>query len=436
MTLILGAQPHQRFEDFGVGKRLSGQPPEIVDCDRPLLPLPKSPRIAERIAHGSTLRNWARARHKPEMSEISYRPKLKGERFSQHSVPVEILKDFAAFEEMLIEVARREYLTANPSRQRTPRGFAKGLELRLTGIEEGSAVLNLVLAGLLSAQFLEAPYFEQAYNKILESIASIDSGTQPRLAPEQLRYFDRFGRSLQEGESIEFSGQGASPISLTPQIRQRLLEASQAEEWTEEKTLKGRISTCNKADKTFELELSNGTRIQGPLDQQHRQPIMDAFNHYEEGHKIAIKGVVRRDRSGRDKALESVEHLNPVDPLDVELRLEELAQIKTGWLNGIGQVPASEGLKTLANAFDRFFRSDLPLPHLYPTPEGGVQAEWSTDTWDVSLEIDLKSQEAQFHALNVENGEAEVQILQLCLGIPEWDKLNHALLRIFETEHA
>jgi hypothetical protein len=370
------------------------------------------------------------------MSELSYKPKLKGERFSRHSVPVEILKDFAAFEEMLIEVAKREYLTANPSRQRTPRGFAKGLELRLTGIEEGSAVLNLVLAGLLSAQNSEAPYFEQAYQKILASIASIDSGFEPRLAPEQLRYFDRFGRSLQEGESIEFSGQGSQPVSLTPNTRQRLLEASQAEEWTEEKTLKGRISSCDKADKTFELELSNGARIQGPLDQQHRQTIMDAFNHYEEGHKISIKGVVRRDRSGRDKALESVEHLNPVDPLDVELRLEELTQIKTGWLNGKGLAPDSDGLKALAKAFDRFFSSDLPLPHLYPTPEGGVQAEWSTDTWDVSLEIDLKTQQSELHALNVENGEVAVQNLQLGLGSPEWEKLNHALLRIFESEQA
>lgn len=348
---------------------------------------------------------------------------------------MEILKDFAAFEEMLIEVAKREYLAVNPSRQRTPRGFAKGLELRLTGIEEGSAVLSLVLAGLLSTQFPEAPYFKQAYEKILESIASIVAGTPLKLAPEQLRYFERFGRSLQEGESIEFSGERSHPVSLTPQIRQRLLEASQAEEWTEEKTLKGRISACNKADKTFELELSNGARIQGPLDQQHRQTIMDAFHHYEEGNKISIKGVVRRDRSGRYKALESVEHLNPVDPLDVELRLDELSQIKTGWLNGKGLAPDIEGLKTLANAFDRLFSADLPLPYLYPTPEGGVQAEWSTDTWDVSLEIDLKTQQSELHALNVEKGEVEAQILKLGLGSPEWDKLNHALLRIVESEH-
>ena len=86
------------------------------------------------------------------MNELSFKPKLKGARFSQHSVPLEVLKDFAAFEEMLIEVAKREYLTENPGRQRTPRGFAKGLELHLTGIESGSALLGIVMAGLLHVQ--------------------------------------------------------------------------------------------------------------------------------------------------------------------------------------------------------------------------------------------------------------------------------------------
>jgi len=49
-------------------------------------------------------------------------------------------KSLRTFEELLIEVAKREYLSANPGRSRIPRGFIKGVEVRLAAIEPGSAI--------------------------------------------------------------------------------------------------------------------------------------------------------------------------------------------------------------------------------------------------------------------------------------------------------
>ncbi len=49
---------------------------------------------------------------------------------------------------------------------------------------------------------------------------------------------------------------------------------------------------------------------------------------------LAVKGVVTKDRSGRLKELDSVEHVNPLRPLDVETRIEELAKLKPQGLNG------------------------------------------------------------------------------------------------------
>ena len=72
-------------------------------------------------------------------------PKLEGQRFADHSVPLDMLKDFAALQEMLVEVAKWRFLEENPDRQRTPRNFIADFGLRLTDIEDGSAVLKISL---------------------------------------------------------------------------------------------------------------------------------------------------------------------------------------------------------------------------------------------------------------------------------------------------
>jgi len=168
------------------------------------------------------------------MNQEFLRPRLVGRRFDEHTLPLDILKDFSALEEMLIEVAKRQYLAAHPDRQRAPKGFTKGLELHLTAVEEGSAIPVIALAFAALFPSADADYFDQAKDQIVEAIASAEHGQQPALPPELLRYFDRFGRGLHEGEAMEFSRSNGQTASLTPATRERLLRASQAESWTEE----------------------------------------------------------------------------------------------------------------------------------------------------------------------------------------------------------
>jgi len=364
------------------------------------------------------------------MIEPFTKPRLQGERFSHHSIPLEVLKDFAAFEEMLLEVAKREYLLANPGRQRTPRGFARGLELHLAGIEEGSAILSIVLTGLSLLSRADSEYIVKAERTIIDAIASIEKGLQPQLPPEFLRYFDRFGRSLQDGESISFPIADGGQASLTPEIRQKLLRASQADEWTEEMVLKGRISEADQADRTFELELRNGSKLKAPLDEQHLSTILGAFSGYREGCLVAVRGIIKRDRSGRPKSFEAVEHITQLDPLDVEIRLEALSSLKSGWLDGEGVAPDPEASKSLAEDFERFFGAELPLPHLYPTAEGGIQAEWTIDEWEISLEIDLQNRIARYQALHLGSDEHEDLEYDLSKGEAEWMRLNDALRKL------
>ena len=87
-------------------------------------------------------------------TEPFLRPRLTGRRFEGHAIPLEFLKDLAVLEEMIVEVAKWRFLEKNPDRTRSPRGFTKGIELKLTGVEDGSAiaVISLVVASGMNAK--------------------------------------------------------------------------------------------------------------------------------------------------------------------------------------------------------------------------------------------------------------------------------------------
>lgn len=183
------------------------------------------------------------------------------------------------------------------------------------------------------------------------------------------------------------------------------------------------------------MELSNGTKLKVALSDLHQEAVLEAFNNYKKGHDeyLLIQGVVRKDRDDHLKGFESIEHVTPLDPLDVTLRLEELAKLSDGWLDGKGRAPAKEKLDWLANTFESSFETDLPLPHLYPTAEGGVQAEWGLNDWEVSLEIDLDEQRGAYQALNLKDGSCVEHTL--LLGSREgWSQLNEAIRSLWQQK--
>jgi hypothetical protein len=109
----------------------------------------------------------------------------------------------------------------------------------------------------------------------------------------------------------------------------------------------------------------------------------------------------------------AVKPISTLDPLNVAARIDELKLLKTGWLNGKGIAPIHDGLNWLVDAFDRRFPDDLPLPHLYPTAEGGVRAEWTMKPHELSLDIDLTARTGDWHLLNLDNDAEQSRKLDL-----------------------
>lgn len=82
-----------------------------------------------------------------------------------------MLKDFSVLEEMLLEIAKRNYLADNQERQRLPKGFGKNFSINLATVEQGSVVLGFALDTTLAVSCLiqadEEKYLNQAKDMVL-----------------------------------------------------------------------------------------------------------------------------------------------------------------------------------------------------------------------------------------------------------------------------
>ncbi len=120
---------------------------------------------------------------------------------------------------------------------------------------------------------------------------------------------------------------------------------------------------------------------------------------------------------------QSLEDTSAADALDIARQLEDMKYLEDGWADGMqsatewgeqyGVAPSHKGLDWLAVQFHAHYARSLPRPYLYPTPEGGVQAEWSLGANEVSLEVDLTSHIAEWHCVNLQTNFSSEQALGL-----------------------
>lgn len=352
---------------------------------------------------------------------------------------MDVLADLSALEELIVEVAKWKFREEYKGRKRVPRRFADGVALVLTGVGEGSAkpVIQLMLAANTLLPPAAVPYFHEARAAITEAVAAADRSQQVTvtLPSEYLGYFNRIGRRLKPGEAIEFpTGDAAAPARLTPESRRRLVLASSKEsEVTEAVALPGSVTELDLTLSTFHFQLLDGSRVKGPAESVHLDALMDALEASRKNLKVLIVGSGRVNRSNKLQRIESVEHVIPLDPLDLSVRFHEFGQLRPGWLNGKGIPPAPAALDRLAAEFDSLFPADLPLPFAYPTAEGGVRFEWAVGRHDLSLDIDLDTRRGRWHDLRLDT-DAEVEQL-LSLDLPaDWKWMGEQIRRLTEGE--
>lgn len=323
------------------------------------------------------------------------RLRLAGGRFeSAVGMPVEALTELVAYRELVVGVAKEVFRGKNPHRQRLPRGFSERLQLRLQSVERGSAVPVLERVREPDSLLTAADDFTAARDIIEDAVGAISAGAPlPKSFPrDALVLFNRFGQTLRADESIELR-RGMADVGprFTKEIRQQLvLEDSST--YQDEVWVIGWVSEidANRMSCTVRLRSGPPTPVQAPVDEVIFGPIKAALAPNGEGPPVRIHGVGVFDPVRGLIRLDSIHDVAPIeDPEDLaalDERFMELEELQKGWLDGEGIAPTTAALRrariTLA---ELLLRLEVPRPRLYPTPEGGVQAEWTSGDCEVSV---------------------------------------------------
>jgi hypothetical protein len=351
-------------------------------------------------------------------------------------------KDWTAFEGLIVETAKWLYIEQNTNRSRVPRGFAKGFSLHISGVEPGSAIpvferKRMDQAGVLfPSEHLQSEYsdwFDKARDRVLDVIkASAANQAIDALLPKHLMpYFDSFGRSLRESERIEFIRSGDDvPIVYDARIRKSIVLQT-AEQYRVEELLRGSISELDVEKSTLTFKLINGRKIQGGYIKEVRQQAVEALSSYGEA-LVMAECVVVRDNGDNILAVENITRIETLDARDVPARLEALALLRAGWLDGQGMALPREGLKWLSREWAASWPEDLPLPYVYPMPSGDVQLEWTSDTVSTSAEINTQTKNIGVLSANIADGDVLVEKTFDMSATNSWQNFA-AIVRIHHT---
>ena len=115
--------------------------------------------------------------------------------------------------------------------------------------------------------------------------------------------------------------------------------------------------------------------------------------------------------------------MNDDEPEAVEARLSALRGLQPGWLDGQnGWPPSWEVIDWLRRVLQARYPSQLDQPWLFPTPEGGIQAEWCFGFSEVTLDIQPQAVTGTLHALDLTTDSDDAEIIRLDTD-EAWDAL-------------
>jgi hypothetical protein len=355
--------------------------------------------------------------------------RFAGGRFDSHTIPLEVLPDLAAYRKLVVEVAKMLFRKRMGTRVRVPKGFEDSFQIGLARVEGGSSAvaymprlrpmvvpppqqpLNFAANQPAFAQPLY-PDFDDARDYIDQLIDSVGStGSVPPEFPVELAgFFNSFGQSLHEDEFVELGFGGAKPVRYDTFIRKKIV-------------LSRETTYENAVDAQFVL--NGGVVAQGAihvLDVNGGgfdfQPSTEfefkkAYNRASENVRLVGTGLY--DKNERLRRLLSVNVIysegGATQPF--ESRLAEIRATPAGWYDDKNPAPSAPAIEAMRRFLADVSMQPVPLPHLYPLPDGGIAAEWTVGAWEASAEVDEAGSQVTLNAVNVDTVDEVDMVIDL-----------------------
>lgn len=345
-------------------------------------------------------------------------PRFVGPRFEGHTLPLSAAKDLAAYEELVLELAKHLFRQKNQDRIRLPKGFANGFSLHIERIDDGSAKPALVAMMLAGQLFSTLPAEITEAKDLINSVIATEAGQPfPAAFPkDHYSYFNRIGRSLEEGEFIEWLPDSpTNKTVLTPTKRKRLVLAHR-ETYEAEVNVVGLIEELNTKQKTGVLRALEKEPVTFVFDDPFFTDLKDALGIRVQ--YVRVLGVGVFDLNDRLSSITEIDQVERLPHYPLVSSIDKLSTLADGWLEGVGVAPKPENLNWLTNEVSKSFPESLAYPSVAPSEEGNVILEWILPHARIELEVNFAEKKLELYSTNIKAGD----FVEASFGIDQWQQ--------------
>jgi len=320
-----------------------------------------------------------------------------GARFDGARMPVDLLTDLPAFQDLLVAFAKEEWKRLNADYVRVPRGFEKSISFDLVALESGSAMPKLnwrkenTQVNLPGFSDQLESIVQDSYLQIVSLIDNAANDVFPTsLSPEHVRALNKFGSRLQQGERIEFLGSSdinGNVVYFDTTRRKELI--TRVRETYEAKFEGVGILTGSHVgdiDGTISIKTDEHGEIIFPLDADR---IIKEFDG-NIGKNVQFDVIIELDHNNKYRDVIEVHRVGLYDAITAAQtklfeRLQYLITLQDGWLDGGGNATTPHAAES-AGYFIALSHHTAESYRLYPSEAGGVLVEFEWNSWDYTVE--------------------------------------------------
>jgi hypothetical protein len=335
----------------------------------------------------------------PEEKEPLLELRFDGGRFAKHTIPLDVLDELKAFQALVADVARELFFAEHQGRRRVPAGFGEAARLHLSATRHNCFTATLVRAPQpnLVAEMLQSANDHWVDDAMELSLAALESAGKGQPLPprfpsntQTLKRLADIGSHLGIDESITASGvRTGVVVAINRESRQRIAAVAHVDNVTRVEAV-GEV--CSLDDKTsrFTLRKLNETKVtEVQFKPEHRADLATALAERPRT-LVSVKGWLHPTRIDEVESVELADHDRAEEIKKLWHRIQLLKEeVKDGWRGPDSKAPTDGCIARAQGVLTRLIadHKNIPRPKVFPTPAGGLQAEWVVDDWAIDLEF-------------------------------------------------
>lgn len=335
-----------------------------------------------------------------------------GGRFAAHAVPIDVLAELGTFQQLLMRVARSIFFERHQDRHRVPRGFQEAAQLYLTSSAPNCFTAALSRPGVWLGGVEDVGIFDEARDLSIRALAAVGDGggLPPEFPGDAIDLLTALGQRLDSGEELLVRSRRDAPTTarVNQRTRARLAQITKRPLEREE-GIDGEVERVDDAADKFTLRTRSGDRVEVPFSVVQRAAVMEALGQRPIA-RVRVRGLIAVTQRLKMREVEELEVVDDERAPDVQRiwkRLDELRTLRDGWLEGDGVTPDAVVVARVREVLARMLVDyrELPRPKIYPTPEGGIQAEWMIGDWGAEIIFEPNEDGVVAEATNLQTGE-------------------------------